>query len=74
MLEDRHGRASTLMVSQLPVSSWHEVIGEPTIADAICDRIVHAAHRINLEGDSVRKLYAERGHREPAEQLAGATT
>ena len=41
MLEDRHGRASTLMVSQLPVSSWHEVIGEPTIADAICDRIVH---------------------------------
>ena len=38
MLEDRHGRASTLMVSQLPVSSWHEVIGEPTIADAICAR------------------------------------
>ena len=54
MLEDRHGRASTLMVSQLPVSSWHEVIGEPTIADAICDRIVHGAHRINLEGESVR--------------------
>ena len=49
MLEERHGRASTLMVSQLPVSSWHEVIGEPTIADAICDRIVHGAHRINLE-------------------------
>ena len=45
ILEDRHARASTLMVSQLPVSSWHEVIGEPTIADAICDRIVHGAHR-----------------------------
>ena len=59
ILEDRHARASTLMVSQLPVSSWHEVIGEPTIADAICDRIVHGAHRIDLEGDSIRKLYAE---------------
>ena len=58
ILEDRHGRASALMVSQLPVSSWHEVIGEPTIADAICDRIVHGAHRIKLQGDSVRKLYA----------------
>ena len=65
MLEDRHARASTLMVSQLPVSSWHEVIGEPTIADAICDRIVHGAHRIDLEGDSVRKLYAERANRDP---------
>lgn len=69
MLEDRHGRASTLMVWQLPVSSWHEVIGEPTIADAICDRIVHGAHRINLEGNSVRKLYAERAHRDPTERL-----
>ena len=58
ILEDRHGRASALMVSQLPVSSWHEVIGEPTIADAICDRIVHGGHRIKLQGDSVRKLYA----------------
>ena len=56
------------MLSRLPVSSWHEVIGEPTIGDAICDRIVHAAHRINLEGDSVRKLYAERAHRDPAER------
>ena len=65
ILEDRHARASTLMVSQLPVSSWHEVIGEPTIADAICDRIVHGAHRIDLEGDSVRKLYAERANRDP---------
>ena len=69
ILEDRHARASTLMVSQLPVSSWYEVIGEPTIADAICDRIVHAAHRINLEGDSIRKLYAERANRDPAERL-----
>ena len=69
ILEDRHGRASTLMASQLPVSSWHEVIGEPTIADAICDRIVHGAHRINLEGESVRKLYAHRASRYEADQL-----
>ena len=66
------------MVSQLPVSSWHEVIGEPTIADAICDRIENGAHRINLEGDSVRKLYAERAHRDPPSGLAsgppGVTT
>ena len=69
ILEDRHARASTLMVSQLPVASWHEVIGEPPIADAICDRIVHGAHRINLERDSVRKLYAEGANRHPAGQL-----
>jgi DNA replication protein DnaC len=60
LLEDRHGRASTILASQLPVSQWHQVIGEPTIADAICDRIVHTAHRIELKGESVRKLYAHR--------------
>ena len=60
LLEDRHGRASTIFASQLPVSQWHQVIGEPTIADAICDRIVHTAHRIELKGESVRKLYAHR--------------
>ena len=61
LLEDRHGRASSIITSQLPVSQWHQVIGEPTIADAICDRIVHTAHRIELKGESVRKLYAHRG-------------
>jgi DNA replication protein DnaC len=60
LLEDRHGRAATLIVSQIPVAKWHELIGEPTIADAICDRIVHAAERIELKGESVRKLYAQR--------------
>ena len=60
ILEDRHGRASTLLASQLPVAKWYDVIGEPTIADAICDRIVHSAHRIELKGESVRKLYAQR--------------
>jgi len=60
ILEDRHGRASTLIASQLPVAKWHETIGDPTIADAICDRIVHSAQRIELKGESVRKLYAQR--------------
>jgi len=60
LLEDRHGRASSIFASQLPVSQWHQVIGDPTIADAICDRIVHTAHRIELKGESVRKLYAHR--------------
>jgi len=69
ILEDRHGRASSVFSSQLPVSQWHQVIGDPTIADAICDRIVHTAHRIELKGESVRKLYAHRGkesNKEPA--------
>jgi DNA replication protein DnaC len=61
LLEDRHGRASSIFASQLPVSQWHQIIGDPTIADAICDRIVHTAHRIELKGESVRKLYAHRG-------------
>jgi DNA replication protein len=59
ILEDRHGRKSSVFVSQLPIPSWHEVIGDPTIADAICDRIIHNAHRIELKGDSVRKIYAK---------------
>ena len=59
ILEDRHGRKSSVFVSQLPIISWHEVIGDPTIADAICDRIIHNAHRIELKGDSVRKIYAK---------------
>ncbi|WP_179213991.1 ATP-binding protein, partial [Rhizobium sullae] len=48
-------RKSTLITAQLPVAQWHEMIGEPTIADAILDRIVHNAHRIALEGDSMRR-------------------
>jgi DNA replication protein DnaC len=55
IIEDRHGKASTIITSQLPISSWHDVIGEQTIADAILDRIVHDAHRIDMKGDSLRK-------------------
>lgn len=55
IIEDRHGRSSTIITSQVPVSMWHEVIGEQTIADAILDRIVHDAHRIEMKGESLRK-------------------
>ncbi len=55
MIEDRHGRASTIIASQLPVASWYEVIGEETIADAILDRLVHSSYRIELKGESLRK-------------------
>lgn len=55
IIEDRHGRKSTMITSQLPVNTWHETIAEPTIADAILDRITHTAHRIELNGESMRK-------------------
>jgi len=55
VIEDRHQLRSTIITSQLPVESWHATLGEPTIADAILDRLVHNAHHINLEGDSMRK-------------------
>jgi DNA replication protein DnaC len=55
IVEDRHKRASMIITSQLPVNCWHEVIGEKTVADAILDRIVHDAHRIELRGESLRK-------------------
>jgi DNA replication protein DnaC len=55
IIEDRHGKTSLIITSQLPVGKWYEVIGEKTIADAILDRIVHSAHRIELKGESMRK-------------------
>lgn len=55
VIEDRHGTGSTIITSQLPVEHWHEVIGDPTIADALLDRLVHNAHRIILKGESMRK-------------------
>lgn len=54
ILEDRYGLRSTMVTSQLPVKSWYEVIGDPTLADAILDRLVHGAYKIALEGDSMR--------------------
>jgi DNA replication protein DnaC len=64
LLEDRTERASTVITSQVPVKSWHEVIGEPTLADAICDRLVHNAYVITLDGPSLRA---------PASGARGAT-
>lgn len=55
IIEDRHGTRSTLITSQLPVEHWHKMIGDPTLADAILDRLVHNAHKINLKGESMRK-------------------
>ncbi|RLL48953.1 AAA family ATPase [Mariprofundus sp. EBB-1] len=55
ILEDRNGLKSTIVTSQLPVEAWHEYIGDPTLADAILDRLVHSAYKINLKGESMRK-------------------
>ena len=60
ILEDRHGCASTIVTSQLPVEHWHEAIGDPTLADAILDRLIHNAHRLKLTGESMRKAAADR--------------
>lgn len=56
ILEDRHGRKSTLITSQLPVDHWHEWLGEATLADAIMDRLIHNAYQVNLKGGSMRKM------------------
>ncbi len=58
ILEDRHSLKSTLVTSQLPIEHWHEQIGDPTLADAILDRLVHSSHKIKLKGDSMRKKNA----------------
>ena len=55
ILEDRHGLRSTLVASQLPTDNWHDIIGNPTLADAILDRLIHNAYKINLKGESMRK-------------------
>lgn len=58
ILEDRHELKSTLVTSQLPIDHWHEQIGDPTLADAILDRLVHSAYKIKLNGESMRKKNA----------------
>jgi DNA replication protein DnaC len=64
ILEERYGRRSTIITSQISVDKWHELIGDPTYADAILDRIVHNAHRINLAGDSLRRKRAGKASKE----------
>ena len=59
LAEDRHNLKSTLITSQMPVDHWHELIGDPTLADAILDRLIHNAHRLPLKGESLRKKKAK---------------
>jgi len=67
LLDDRHANRSTIVTSQVPVEHWHEVIGDPTLGDAILDRLVHNAYRINLKGESMRKRHAQLTPTAPAE-------
>jgi DNA replication protein DnaC len=59
LVEDRCGKRSTLITSQLPIEHWHKIIGDPTLADAILDRLIHDAYKINLKGESMRKRMAK---------------
>ena len=63
ILEEGYGRRSTMITSQLPVDRWHEIIGDPTYADAILDRLVHNAHRIELAGDSMRRTQSKQSRK-----------
>jgi DNA replication protein DnaC len=64
IIEDRHGKRSTIITSQLPVKEWYDVIGEKTVSDAILDRLVHDAHRIELIGESLRRKQATKYQKE----------
>ena len=63
ILEERYSRRSTLITSQLPVERWHEIIGDPTYADAIMDRLIHNAHRIELTGESMRRTRSKQNQK-----------
>ena len=58
VLDDRHGKESTIVTSQLPIDEWHQAMPDPTLADAILDRVIHNAYRIELKGESMRKRNA----------------
>lgn len=70
IIDDRLGRGSVVITSQFPVGQWHELVGDATVADALMDRLVHQAYRLELKGESMRKARAanERGHGSPAEK------
>jgi len=71
IVEDRYEKGSLLVTSQIPVNRWHELIADPTIGDAILDRVVHRAHRIELKGPSLRKRH---GVSAPAEDGSAAAS
>jgi DNA replication protein DnaC len=58
IVEDRYNTSSLIITSQVPIGRWYEIVGDPTLAEAVLDRVVHAAHRIELKGESLRKLRA----------------
>jgi IstB-like ATP binding protein len=58
IVDDREGKGSLLITSQVPIGRWHEIIGDPTLGDAILDRVIHRSHRIELKGESLRKRQA----------------
>lgn len=60
ILDDRYQRRATIVISQLPIKDWHTMMGEPTVADATLDRLIHGAHVIHLKGESMRKKQAQR--------------
>ena len=64
VIEDRHGSHSTIITSQLPISSWHDYLNDPTVADALLDRLLANAHRLELKGESLRKTRQKLTHRE----------
>ena len=68
IVDDRHQRGATIITSQVPVEHWHQVIADPTIADAVLDRIVHNAYRLELKGDSMRKITAQRAKLDAAKK------
>ena len=67
-VDDRHQRGSTSITSQDPVEHWHEVIADPTIADAVLDRLIHNAHRLVIKGDSMRKITAQTSNLDAAKK------
>lgn len=68
IIEDRHGLASTIITTQLPIANWHDTIKDPTIADAILDRLIHNAHKITLKGESMRKLRSDLTNKKNSEK------
>lgn len=66
VLEDRHGRRATIAASQLPIDQWHNAIGDPTLADAILDRLIHNAYPINMKGESMRKRQTQLTNHTPS--------
>lgn len=63
IIDDRYHRSSTLITSQLPVQAWHDSVGDATLGDAILDRLIHNAHRIEVQGPSMREIIAKKKHK-----------